>query len=234
MSNFFGTFATLGNDASAEPSLLRELWDYFTERYFTLDISQYENLDITVGGSGGVINLSWAIVALCLGIIFAAILGVYEKRGLGEFVRKLIYEECYTPETAQTLAQLGFRKNAAVRGALRAGSLSKVVVCTQKQAYDEEIARKKAEYEQYATKDSPPFKSVRYKINYETDTFYIPKEASYAADVRYDKKGSGLGTIVVAVLVALLLAVFVIFILPDMLRLLDNFVGMMRPEANYH
>ena len=228
MSNLFGTFATLGNDASAEPSLLRELWDYFTERYFTLDISQYENLDITVGGSGGVINLSWAIVALCLGIIFAAILGVYEKRGLGEFVRKLIYEECYTPETAQTLAQLGFRKNAAVRGALRAGSLSKVVVCTQKQAYDEEIARKKAEYEQYATKDSPPFKSVRYKINYETDTFYIPKEASY------DKKGSGLGTIVVAVLVALLLAVFVIFILPDMLRLLDNFVGMMRPEANYH
>jgi hypothetical protein len=36
------------------------------------------------------------------------------------------------------------------------------------------------------------------------------------------------------VLLVLLLAVFVIFILPDMMRLLDNFVGMMRPEANYH
>jgi pantetheine-phosphate adenylyltransferase len=97
-----------------------------------------------------------------------------------------------------------------------------------------QIAQKKAAYEQNATKDSPPFKSVRYKIDYETDTFYIPKEASYAADVRYDKKGSGIGTILIAVVIALLLAVFVIFILPDMMRLLDNFVGMMRPEANYH
>ena len=233
MSALFFTFTMLGKDASAQPSLIKELWEYFSEKYFTLDISQYENLDITIGNNG-VINLSWAIVALCLGIILAAILGVYEKRGLGEFVRKLIYEECYTPESAKTLSELGFTKNTAVRAALRAGSLSKVVVCTQEQAYDAEIEQKKAAYEQNATKDSPPFKSVRYKINYETDTFYIPKEASYAADVRYDKKGSGIGTILIAVGIALLLAVFVIFILPDMMRLLDNFVGMMRPEANYH
>ena len=233
MSGLFGTFLSLSNDASAQPTLLKELWEYFTEKYFTLDISQYENLDLSIGNNG-VINLSWAIVALCLGIVLAAIFGVYEKRGLGEFVRKLIYEECYSPETAKTLAELGFRKNAAVRSALRAGSLAKTVVCTQKQAYDEQIAQKRAEYEQYATKDSPKFKSVRYKVNFETDTFYIPKDASYAADVRYDKKGSGIGTVLIAIVIALLLAAFVIFILPDMLRLLDNFVGIMSPEANYH
>lgn len=232
MSGFFGTFITLGNDASAQPSLFKELWEYLTEKYFTLDISQYDNLDLSIGGSGGVINLSWAIVALCLGIVLAAIFGVYEKRGLGEFVRKLIYEECYSPESAKTLAELGFLKNAAIRGALRSGSLSKIVVCTQKQAYDAQIAQKKAEYEQYAAKDSPKFKSIRYKINYETDTFYIPKDASYAADVRYDKKGSGIGAVLIAILIALLLAVFIIFILPDMLQLLDNFVGVLRPESN--
>ncbi|MBO5756748.1 MAG: hypothetical protein J6S28_03525 [Clostridia bacterium] len=233
MSGLFRTFSNLSNDASKQPTLIEELWEYFTDKYFTLDISQYENLDISIGGTG-VINLSWAIVALCFGIVLAAILGVYEKRGLGEFVRKLIYEECYTPESAKTLYQLGFRKNAAVRGALRSGSLSKVVVCTQKQAYEQEIAKKRAEYEQNATKESPPFKSVAYRINYETDTFYISKEASYAADVRYDKKGSGVGTILIAIGVALLLSLFVIFILPDVLRMLDNFVGIMTPEANYH
>lgn len=233
MSGFFGFFTTLGNDASAQPSLFKELWEYLTEKYFTLDISQYDNLDLSIGGSG-VINLSWAIVALCLGIVLAAILGVYEKKGLGEFVRKLIYEECYTPESAKTLAELGFRKNSAIRGALRTGSLSKIVICTQKQAYDEQIAQKKAEFEQSADKDSPKFKSVPYKINYETDTFYIPKDDSYAADVRYDKNGSGIGVVLIAIGAALLLAAFVIFILPDVLRLLDNFVGMMRPEANYH
>ncbi len=230
MSGLFRTFYNLSNDASKQPTLFEELWEYFTDKYFTLDISQYDNLDLSIGG-GGVINLSWAIIALCFGCVLAAILGVYEKRGLGEFVRKLIYEECYTPQTAMTLSQLGFRKNAAVRGALRGGSLSKVVICTQKQEYDAQIAQKKAVYEQYATKDSPAFKSVPYRINFETDTFYIPKDASYAADVRYDKRGSGIWAVVVSVVVALALSLFIIFILPDMLRLLDNFVGLMNPEG---
>ncbi len=233
MSGLFGIFYNLSNDASKQPTLIEELWEYLTDKYLTLDISQYDNLDLTIGGSG-VINLSWAIVALCLGIVLAAILSVYEKRGLGEFVRKLLYEDCYTPETAMTLAQLGFRKNAAVRSSLRSGSLSKVVICTQKQAYDEQIAQKKAAYEQYATKDSPKFKSTPYRINYETDTFFIPKESSYAADIRYDKKGSGIVTVIIALGIALLLALFIIFILPDVLQLLDNFVGILRPEANYH
>ena len=233
MSGLFGTFLDLSKDSSEPPTLIEELWQYFVEKYFTIDISQYDNLDLSIGG-GGVINLSWAIIALCFGIVLAAILSVYEKRGLGEFVRKLLYEECYTPETAMTLSQLGFRKNPAVRSSLRNGSLSKVVICTQKQAYDEQIALKKAEYEKNATKDSPPFKSLRYKINYQTDTFYISKDSSYAADVRYDKKGSGLVTVLISIGVALLLTVFIIFILPDMLQLLDNFVGILRPEANYH
>lgn len=233
MSGFTRILINLSNDASAQPSLIEELWVYFTEKYFTIDMSQYRNLGIEIGG-GGIINLSWAIVALCLGMVLAAVLAVYEKKGLGEFVRKLIYEECYTPETAKTLGELGFRKNAAVRGALRSGSLSKIVVCTQKKAYDEEMAAKKAAYEETATKDSPAFKSYAYKINYETDTFYIPKEDSYAADVRYDKKGSGLISVLIVAGLSLVVAAFIIFMLPEMLQMLDNFVGMMRPEANYH
>lgn len=233
MSGFSRVFVNLSNDASAQPTLIEELWTYLSEKYLTIDISQYQNLGIRVGDDG-LINLSWAIVAFCLGMVIAAILAVYEKKGLGEFVRKLIYEDCYTPESAKTLYELGFRKNAAVRGALRSGSLSKIVKCAQKVAYDEQIAQKKAEYEQNATKDSPAFVSVPYKINYETDTFYIPKEDSYAADVRYDKKGSGWIAVLVVAVLSLVVAAFIIFILPEMLQMLDNFIGMMKPEANYH
>lgn len=233
MSGFSRFFVNLSNDASAQPTLIEELWTYLSEKYLTIDISQYQNLGIRVGDDG-LINLSWAIVAFCLGMVIAAILAVYEKKGLGEFVRKLIYEDCYTPESAKTLYELGFRKNAAVRGALRSGSLSKIVKCAQKVAYDEQIAQKKAEYEQNATKDSPAFVSVPYKINYETDTFYIPKEDSYAADVRYDKKGSGWIAVLVVAVLSLVVAAFIIFILPEMLQMLDNFIGMMKPEANYH
>ena len=135
MSGFFDTFiCNLSKDASAEPSLIKELWTYLSEKYFTLDLGQYENLGLA-GNNGGLINLSWAIIALCLGMVIAAVLAVYEMRGLGEFVRKLLLEECYTPESAMTLSQLGYHKNAAVRGALRGGSLSKVVKCAQKEAY---------------------------------------------------------------------------------------------------
>ncbi len=233
MSGFTRILINLSNDASDQPSLIAELWAYLTEKYFTIDIAQYENLNLDIGG-GGIINLSWAIIALCLGMVLAAMMAVYEKKGLGEFVRKLISEECYTPESAKTLYELGYRKNAAVRGALRGGSLSKVVVCTQKKEYDDQVAQKRAEYEANSTKDSPAFKSFAYKINFETDTFYIPKDDSYAADIRYDKKGSGFISVLIVAGISLLVALFIIFILPDMLQMLDNFIGLLRPEANYH
>ena len=132
MSGLFYSFiCNLSKDASAQPSLLKELWDYLSEKYFTLNLGQYENLGFG-GNSGSLINLSWAIMALCLGMVIAAVLAVYEKRGLGEFVRKLLSEECYTPESAMTLAQLGYRKNAAVRGALRGGSLASIIDCVSR------------------------------------------------------------------------------------------------------
>ena len=106
MSGFTRILINLSNDASDQPSLIAELWAYLTEKYFTIDIAQYENLNLDIGG-GGIINLSWAIIALCLGMVLAAIMAVYEKKGLGEFVRKLISEECYTPESAKTLYELG-------------------------------------------------------------------------------------------------------------------------------
>lgn len=229
MSGLYSTILfNLSKDASAGPSLFEELWTYLSEKYFTLDMGQYENLGFS-GQSGSLINLSWAIVALCLGMVIAAVMAVYEKRGLGEFVRKMLYEECYTPETAKTLSELGYRKNAAVRGALRSGSLSKVVKCVQKEAYDAEIAKKREEYEQNAQPGAPKFKSIAYKINYETDTFYIPKEDSYAADVRYDKKGSGLVSVLIAIGIAVVMSAFIIFMLPEVLQLLDNFIGLMNP-----
>lgn len=233
MSGLFSSILTnLSNDASAEPSLIKELWDYLSEKYFTLDLGQYDNLGFSGTDGGSLINLSWAIIALCLGMVLAAVLAVYEKRGLGEFVRKLLFEECYTPETAKTLAELGYHKNAAVRGALRSGSLSKVVKCVQKEAYDAEIAQKREEYEQNAQPGAPKFKSLAYKINYETDTFYIPKNDSYAADVRYDKRGSGLVSVLIVAGIAVLMAVFIIFMLPEVLQLLDNFIGLMMPGVS--
>ena len=43
MSGLYRFFYNLSSDASEQPSLFRELWDYLTEKYFTLDITQFDN-----------------------------------------------------------------------------------------------------------------------------------------------------------------------------------------------
>ena len=49
MSGLFCTILTnLSKDASAEPSLIEELWKYLSEKYFTLDMGQYENLGFSL------------------------------------------------------------------------------------------------------------------------------------------------------------------------------------------
>ena len=47
--------------------------------------------------------------------------------------------------------------------------------------------------------------------------------------MRYDKSGSGIVSVLIALGVAVVLAAFIIFMLPEVLQLLDNFLGLMNP-----
>jgi hypothetical protein len=166
-------------------------------------------------------------------VMLAAVLAIFNKRVLGDFVRACARDGATSPEKARTLAELGFLKNSSVRSALkRRGSLRRVVRCVEDDLADlaagvpmrEEIAALYPE----AKADGEAGKPSRTDLN--TARFYIPEAEIYTAEIRYDKKGTNwlsfIGTLVLGLVVVLLL----IQLMPDILQLVDNFISMVNPS----
>ena len=111
--------ATLSS--SDEPTLLRELWDYFIEKYFTVRFEQYNYQNISVRVNG-LLSAQAIIIAFFIGLIIAAGLAMFQKRTLGDLVRALDRENANEPARAMTLEQLGLIRNTAIKQDLRHGT----------------------------------------------------------------------------------------------------------------
>ncbi|MBQ8409030.1 MAG: hypothetical protein IJY39_09225 [Clostridia bacterium] len=211
-----------------EKSLFEELWEYFVDRYFTLDMPYLENFTL---GTTALNTLRWLIIGITFGIIFASISTVYNKRYIGEFVRKLMYEECFNAETAKTLYDLGYLKSPGIRGVIKSGgSLSRWVRCVEEDEFLAEVEKKRAEYEE-AHKDDPKkqrFKAPEFKRDCNTMHFYLPEEKKYAAEIKFDDQGANVGTAVLTVILAIVLCAFIFYMLPDVIKLIDNFISVMK------
>ena len=71
--------------AEQSQTLWEELWAYFRDRYFTLDIEgRYEHLDL---GTGTLLSLRNIIVGIFVGIILAAAFASFDRNHLGGLVR---------------------------------------------------------------------------------------------------------------------------------------------------
>ena len=210
--------------ASGEASLLEELWNYFAENYFNVYLGAYENLNF---GSGSLITVHSVVLGLFGGIIAAAALALYDHNVLGSFVRTLIREGCLSPEDAKPLWELGFAKNGAVKASLRSQSkLGRVVHCVEKEAYEREVAERRAAYVAEHG-DDKDFSDPAYRIDFENDHFYIPDEDHYRAEIRFENKGSGWFSFILVTVLCVIAAFITYIFLPDILQLLDNAIGMM-------
>jgi hypothetical protein len=109
------------------PFLLTEedTWFKILNDIFSLEMGQYENLGF---GDFAFNNLRGILFGMVLGIIFASYLVIFNRRVHGDFIRSLINDDCSTPEKAKTLAEIGYLKNSAVRGALRSGNTYRGIV----------------------------------------------------------------------------------------------------------
>ena len=216
--------------STGEPSLLQELWEYFEGKYFSVDTGRYEHLDL---GSGSLITLQRIVLGLFAGIIIAAGIALYDKNRLGAFVRKLVKEQCLWPDKAQTLYELGFMKNSGVKASLRSpNQLGKVVRCVEKEAYDKQVEEARAAYVAEHG-DDKDFFMPDYRINFDTDHFYIPDDEHYRAEVRYEEKGSGWRAFILVVIVSVIGAALVCFLLPDMLQMVDNMIDILSQNDRY-
>lgn len=212
-------------------SFFEAVWNFFYTTYVS-PTEYYEHLNL---GTGGLLSVRILIIGMFLGLIVALFTSVFNKRVLGGVVRSIIKKEAFSPESALNLEDLGFEENAIIRLAVRKSTtLRRVVRCREEEEFiAEQNARRKEYNEQRAQNRSlPRFKEQAYKINPYADTFYIPEEIRFMADVKFEQKGT---TLKVALLCSalLLVAMFVVLgALPGVLSLIDSIVGTLASNQN--
>ncbi|MCQ2430959.1 MAG: hypothetical protein MJ192_11595 [Clostridia bacterium] len=216
--------------SETDPTLWEELGAWFKEwfdRTFSTGYNDYQHIQM---GTGTIVTLRNIVLGLFIGLIIAACVAFYDKNRLGAFVRKLVKEECLSTEKAKTLNELGFLKNPGVRNSLKRGKvLGNTVHCVEKEQYQAEVeAARQAYIEKTGSEDG--FGMPDYKMDLNTAHFYIPDEEHYAAEVRFEEKGSGWRALVLVIVLAVVGAALVCYLLPDMIQLLDNMIDILSPD----
>lgn len=213
---------------SKQQSLLSELWEYFIDKYFSVEVPYLENFKL---GSGSLVSLRWIIIGIVIGIVVASACSIYNKRYVGDFVRKVISEECFDASSAKTLYELGYLKHPAIRGMLKSGgTLSRWIRCVEEDDFiaATEAARQAFEEEHKNHSKPPKFKEPVFERDCNTMHFYIPEDKKYAADVKFDAKGADWRSFVAVTIISVVLCMFICYILPDMIKLVDNFISVMK------
>ena len=204
--------------AEEELPLWKELWYYFYETYFT-DEAVYEHLNM---GGGSLISVRNIIVGLFIGLAVASFAVVFNKRVLGGFVRLLLWEECLSGETGKSLPELNCADKLILRRAVgNSVNLRRVVKC-----------REEEEYLRAQEQDGTKGKGRGFRVDPDHHHFYIPEEMKYMADIKFEQKGTTwLGAILFVVIMAVAL-VAVLMVLPQILTLLNDFVGSLGGAAS--
>ena len=101
-----------------EQSLIKELLDYFSEQYFSVNLGTYENFSVNPALGGTLRNI---ILALAAAIILASCLTAHTRVNIGTFVRRLIGEDCLSSDRAKTLFELGYFRSTTIRRELSRG-----------------------------------------------------------------------------------------------------------------
>ena len=210
---------------SEETNRLKEFWDFLMETFFSTELPHFENIKVE---SNALFSLRWIIIGFAIGIIIAAIVSVYNKRYIGDFIREMLYRGCLDANSAKTLAELEGSHLPGVRSSIRTGgSLTRWVRCVEEDEFYAELEIQRAKFEE-EHKDSakpPKFKEPEFRRDCSTMHFYIPEEMKYKAEAKFDQKGaSWLGVIIIAV-ISIIVGLFLCYILPDILKYVDNFIG---------
>lgn len=186
---------------------------------YLLAASSYNHLEFY----NRIMTLKTVIIGLYVGFLAGILIGFYNKVYLGGFVRKLIKKGAFSPETALTLREAGVKNTFFLRRALiKKGTLRRICEAANEADATAESERAKAVkvIRRFLSFDDTP------KVTYDFDKikFYIPEEKKYAAEVRYDKKGSNPALFIVMAL-ALTVVAFVVYLeIPELLTMLDNFL----------
>lgn len=142
-------------------------------------------------------SLYQVILSFLIGAVIACFMVLYNKRGVGGFVRTLIKKGASTPESALTLAESGYGKAFFILGSLKNP--------------DSGLRRAVSVVDREGKLSSKELTALR---------FYIPEEKRYHAETRYDGKHTSLPVLILAVTALSIVAYLCIKYIPELLVLL--------------
>lgn len=198
-------------------------------------IACYSNFEL----SNPFISLKLIIWSLFIGFVAASLLAVYNKRVIGGFVKKLLSEQCLSPDAAITLTELGYGTDFFIKSALRGDNALNRFVSRVDSAQNNvntdgtndgaDIADVKPEA---IPDDKAPAKKrgsrEKKNIDFMTARFYIPEDVKYRAEVRYASRGTDLFSLFLCVFIFAAAAFAALYLIPDLIQLIDNFISEMK------
>ncbi len=155
-------------------------------------------------------SIQTIVLAMAVGILIAALLSVYYRSLLGQFIRHLVKENAFSEEKALSLEQTPYGKNIFIRSALASGN-----------AYGSVLYYTDGE----KTESIRPHGKRPDKKQIEARKYFIPEELKYRAEFMFDKKGSNLPGLILSILAVAALVVFCLLVIPDLLTMVENFVN---------
>ena len=147
------------------------------------------------------ISLEMIVWSLCVGLCLGAVMSYLNNRVIGGYARYLLKNGICDAERAQTLTEAGYGKNLFLRSALRDGKPLRRLV---RFVGEEDTV----------------------KVDPKATKIYIPEEYRITAELRYEERGNSLPNLILSVLLLIALALVVLFVMPELLQLVDNFLGM--------
>lgn len=176
------------------------------------NIYLYENFELF----NPFISVKLIVWAMFAGFVFAALLAVYNKRLIGGLVKTLLSEGCLSPDRALTVTELGYGTDWFIKNALRTDAVLLRLVSRVDPETDGENKQ-------------PPAKTRggHDVIDFEKARFYIPEELKYRAEVRYARKGTDFVAFGICVLIFAVAAFAAIFVIPELIQLIDNFISIL-------
>lgn len=224
-----------------EQSTVYELISYVRDRYFTLEFGVYENFSVATGLGESVRNI---IIAFALALIIVSFMNAYTRQSLGGFVRRLLSEDCLSPDRAKTLSELGYFRSTSIRRALARGSALNLVVRRadgetdgtsdgSAEPQESETAEVKVEAEaeqENETASDADKRPTDTKIDFLTARFYIPEELKYRAEIRFRVKGSSWWMVALVSVLGIVIAALLCQLLPDVVAFADNIMTWLSPS----
>ncbi len=161
----------------------------------------YENFELY----NPTISLELIVWSLCIGLCVGAVLSFINNRVIGGYARYLIKNGILTPEKAQTLEESGYGKNIFVRSALKEGKplrrMVRILGEEEREVSDADL---------------------------KTARIYIPEEMRITAEIRYEERGNSPVNLILSLLLLIALALVVLFVMPELLQMIDNFLTMVK------